>query len=74
MKGIISNILIVVLVVANVFFGTLNYVDHLPKCMHDDCNRVRVSGTRYCSKHESLTGNYAEMNERIICLEATTRK
>ena len=74
MKGIISNILIVVLVAANVFMGALNYTQHQPKCMMDDCSRMRVTGTRYCHKHENLNDYRAEMNERKICLEVTTRK
>lgn len=73
MKGIISNILIVVLVAANVFMGALNYAEHQPKCMMNDCSRVRVSGTHYCHKHEDMSF-HAEMNERIICLEVTTRR
>ena len=74
MKGIISNIFIVVLVVANLFVGILNYAEHQPKCMSDDCNRIRVTGMRYCHKHENLNDYRAEMNERKICLEVTTRK
>lgn len=67
MKGIISNFLIVLLVAANIFIGFANYNERKPKCMSDDCNRVRVSGSRYCHTHENL------LIERTICLEATNR-
>jgi len=67
MKGYIMNVVIVLLVVANVFVGVLNYNVRKPKCLCDDCNRVRVTGTQFCHRHANLK------NERKICLEVTNK-
>lgn len=67
MKRLVMNFAIVLLVVANVFVGVLNFNVRKPKCMHDECNRVRVTGTHYCHRHADL------MNERKICLEVTSK-
>lgn len=66
-KKIISNIIIMILIAANIFVGVLNINVRRPKCISDDCNRVRVAGTHYCSKHSCV------MNEREICLKVTSR-
>ena len=67
MKGYIVNVAIVLLVVANIFIGVLNINVRRPKCICDDCNRVRVTGTHYCHKHADL------LDERKICLEVINR-
>lgn len=67
MKGYVLNLVIVLLVAANVFVGVLNFNVRKPKCLCDDCNRVRVTGTHYCNKHADL------MNEREICLEVISK-
>lgn len=67
MKGIIANIFIVLLIVANIVVGMANYEARKPKCFCDGCNKARVSGSRYCSEHEN------SLNERTLCLEVTNR-
>jgi len=67
MKGIISNIVIVMLVAANILVAALNYDAQKPRCMCDNCNKARVADSRYCHEHSEI------MIERTICLEATTR-
>lgn len=66
-RKFVSNIVIVLLVVANMFVGALNYNIRKPKCINEDCNRIRVTGTHYCTKHAHL------MNEREICLKVITK-
>lgn len=67
MKKYIANIVIVLLVAANVLIGALNIYVRKPKCISDDCNRVRITGTHYCHEHAYL------LNEREICLEVISK-
>lgn len=67
MKNIAMNAVIVALIVANILTGVANYRAGKPKCLCDDCNRIRVSESRYCNRHEAF-----EM-ERILCLEVTSK-
>lgn len=67
MKGIFSNILIALLVVANIFIGIANYNAKKPKCICEGCNKVRVSGGHYCHDHEFT------VNERTLCLEVISK-
>lgn len=67
MKGIITDAIIVMLIAANIFTGIINYGAAKPKCMCDDCTRVRVSGERYCRKH------IKENTERNVCLRVTSK-
>jgi len=54
MKNIIMNVVIIILVAANILIGSINYRSGKPICLCDDCNRVRVSGSRYCHMHEGV--------------------
>lgn len=67
MKGFIMNIIIVLLVAANIFTGALNYCVKQPKCIYDDCNRIRVSGSHYCHGHEGFE------SERKLCQKVTSK-
>jgi len=68
MKGLVTDSIIVVLIIANVFMGVLNYNVGRPRCLYDGCNRVRVSGEKFCHHHEHMDDG------REICLEVTSRK
>ena len=67
MNRYMSNVIIVLLIVANVLIGALNFNVRRPKCINDDCNRARVTGTHFCHKHAYL------LNEREICLKVITK-
>ena len=79
MKNIIMNVVIILLVAANVFTGTLIYSSCKPRCLSDNCNRIRVSGSRYCHKHDgtedlvTMDETFTVKIEREICLEVKTR-
>lgn len=64
MKNIIMNVVIVFLIVANIVLGSINYYSGKPKCLCDGCDRVRVTDSRYCHKHEDLK------IERVVWQEA----
>lgn len=66
-RRLVSNTVITLLVIANILVGALNINTRKPKCISDDCNRVRVAGTHYCTKHTHL------MNEREICQKVISR-
>ena len=67
MKKIITNLVIVILVAANVFMGAMINSSRKPKCICDECHRARVSGSMYCEGHS----DYGLVRE--ICLEVTNR-
>jgi len=74
----VSNIVIVLLVVANLLAGSMIYFASKPKCICDDCSRIRVSGTMYCNKHtlvnELICDESADHScERVIWLEVKNR-
>lgn len=67
MREYIYNLVIVMLIVANVFVCALIINVRRPKCICDECNRARVSGEFYCKEHIHLG------SEREICLEVISR-
>lgn len=67
MREYIYNMVIVMLIVANVFVCALIINVRRPKCICDECNRARVSGEFYCKEHIHLG------SEREICLEVISR-
>ena len=67
MRELIYNIIIVMLIVANVVVCALIIDVRKPRCICDECNRARVSGEFYCKEHIHLE------SEREICLEVTSR-
>lgn len=81
MKGLITNLFIVLLVVLNVLVGVMNYRAGKPRCLCDECNNIRVSGNKYCHKHIDFDENEMMMlclsedeQGRSICLEVIDRK
>lgn len=77
-RSYFANVIIVLLVVANLLTGSMIYIASKPKCICDDCSRIRVSGTRYCKEHEDF-GKYlsdepaAHSCERVIWLEVKSK-
>ena len=67
MRELIYNIIIVMLIVANVVVYALIIDVRKPRCICDECNRARVSGEFYCKEHIHLE------SEREICLEVISR-
>lgn len=67
MREYIYNLVIVMLIIANVFVCALIINVRRPKCICDECNRARVSGEFYCKEHIHLG------SEREICLEVISR-
>ena len=51
MRELIYNIIIVMLIVANVVVCALIIDVGKPRCICDECNRARVSGEFYCKEH-----------------------
>lgn len=73
-----ANVIIILLVVANLLTGSMIYIASKPKCICDDCSRVRVSGSRYCHDHEDYYNFVckvpaAHSSERVIWLEAKSK-